>query len=1255
MESHKFPKENWSALIHTKLTGKALQIFGELSLEQCRDYDVVKQALLLAYARVPEYYRKRFREMNKGNSETYSNFAHRLSIPFKSWLEGKKALACLEKTFEVFKLEQFVNCLPVELHRWIVERKVSNLSEAARMADEYDLLYKPSKKAFVGPVKFDRGWSNDPTYGKKNGGKFWGSPKNERKYTGAFGNHVSCAYCRERTHSISQCENLKRRNSVMASGNYNANVGLVDLRSGNQMIHQQYQPFVQEGVLYGQHGSQRQVMLLRDSGALQSIVSRDGLHAHEYIVTGEDRLIQGIVGEAVKVPLVEISLESEMVTGNFLCGLVDKVPNGINLLIGNDLVRNEPVDIGVVTRAQSKAEANMQTGIVQLDAVNFDDSLVNTSVVEDEDDLNLHELFSNEVEENIEISEFCSRNELIQLQHSDSSLVSLFELARCPERTARSFYEVRDGVLVRIWRNVVEPDGFGRTQVIVPISLRVKIIRIAHDVPSSGHLGTQKTLDRVLRHFYWPGIYKFVRDYCRTCDVCQRLGKGAKKARAPLLNLPVIDKPFTRIAMDIVGPLETCEKSGNRFILMIMDLATHFPFAVPLKVHTAVEVAKALVSVFTTFGFPDEILSDQGTEFMSELMQLLLNECNILQLKTSAFHPECNGCLERWHRTLKDMLKAVGETFQGEWDEILPWVLFAYREVPVQGLGFSAFDLMFGRDVKGPLQMIKQSWMKADVVNDLKKVNLIDFVSDLREKIKTSLEIVNENELMMKGKSKEWYDLHAKSVKFEKGEQVLLLLPLVGKPLQAKYCGPYQVLKRLGEVDYLVGTPDRRKTKRVVHVNLMKRYLARQSEQVLLVNDDADVHVLISETDKSETFLEEINMNHLSQNQVDDLTHVLLKFQSVFNDIPGKTTLVSHDVRLVEGARPVRQSPYPLHPERLALVNREVKDLLKLGIIEESESTWAAPIVLVPKPDGSLRLCTDFRKLNTVTVPDPFPMPRVETLINRVGQAKFLTKLDMTKGYWQIPIAPAAVEVTAFVTPNGHFQWKYMPFELRNAPSSFSRLVKKVFAGLESFCDAYLDDVIIFSMAWSYHMNHLEQVLQRVKDANLTLNVKKCVFADAEVDFLGHHVGRGIMSPREQKVKVMLNFPRPSNKKQLQSLQGLASYYRRYLPHFADLAEPWGEILKKGNKFVWNDRAEKAFIDLKSRLASKPILTPPDYNLPFFVAVDASQVCIGACLFQLYDEVEHPVCFFSRKLRTHEVKYSTVEKEALALVSAASD
>jgi len=216
----------------------------------------------------------------------------------------------------------------------------------------------------------------------------------------------------------------------------------------------------------------------------------------------------------------------------------------------------------------------------------------------------------------------------------------------------------------------------------------------------------------------------------------------------------------------------------------------------------------------------------------------------------------------------------------------------------------------------------------------------------------------------------------------------------------------------------------------------------------------------------------------------------------------------------------------------------------------------------------------------------------------------------------------------------------------------FLVLVTKVLYGLNRFCDAYLDDVIIFSVSWVDHMSHLNQVLQRIDNANLTLNLSKCVFADAGIDFLGHHIGLNVIQPRTQKVEVLLRFPQPNSKKQVQSFLGLAGYYRRYLPHFSEITLVLTNLLKKGQKFKWSDEADKAFVDLKSRLASRPILRPPDFDKPFCMAVDASQFCVGACLFQVIDELEHPICYLSRKLQVHEISYSTIEKEALALVVA---
>ena len=189
-------------------------------------------------------------------------------------------------------------------------------------------------------------------------------------------------------------------------------------------------------------------------------------------------------------------------------------------------------------------------------------------------------------------------------------------------------------------------------------------------------------------------------------------------------------------------------------------------------------------------------------------------------------------------------------------------------------------------------------------------------------------------------------------------------------------------------------------------------------------------------------------------------------------------------------------------------------------------------------------------------------------------------------------------------------------------------------------------------MSWNEHLVHIEAVLGRIREANLTLNLRKCVFANAVVDFLGHCVGLNVVKPRAKKVEALLHFPQPNTRKQLQSFLGLAGYYRRYLPHYADVTLALTSLLKKGVKFVWTEEAEKAFLDLKSRLSSGPILRPPDFEKQFCVAVDASNFCVGACLFQVHEELEHPVCYLSRKLNEHEIRYSTIEKEALALVVA---
>jgi len=800
-------------------------------------------------------------------------------------------------------------------------------------------------------------------------------------------------------------------------------------------------------------------------------------------------------------------------------------------------------------------------------------------------------------------------------------------------------------------------------QLVIPKALRNKMLNLAHDIPAAGHLGFAKTQARMWSHVYWPHIWKDTLSYIRSCDRCQRVGKGPKPAPAPLIPLPVMSEPFKRIAIDIVGPLPICLKSNNRFILTIIDMASHYPEAIPLPDHTAKTVASALVGHFSRFGYPEEILSDQASDFVSALMQIFLNDCSVNHIRASCYHPQTNGSCERFHKTMKNMIRAIVSDFNDAWDECLPWILFAYREIPVVTLGFSPFELLFGRQARGPISLLKSQWKPTSLSKA--KPNVIQYILDLRHKLKVCRDAATEHATLAGAKSKTWYDKKTLTRSYKPEQLVLVCLPVKGHPLHAKYCGPYKVLERIGPVDYLIATPDKRKVQRICHVNMLKLYVERDwkflqtdvnvlTDAVLFSDISAGTDDIVtsdygpSVTDVDTSF----KLDHLSSGQRKELNVVLKKYQAIFSDKPGRTGLCTHAIELLPGTKPIRSAPYRVNPQKAELIQQELQLMLEMGVIVESNSAFASPIVLVPKPDGSIRFCTDFRRLNAVTVPDAFPMARIDDLLDKVGHAHFMTKIDLSRGYWQIPMDESSIPLTAFVTSQGQYQWNVMAFGLRNAPATFQRLVQTVLSGLEMFTGAYLDDIIIFSPTWSEHLCHLNLVFDRIRAAGLTVKKAKCVFATADVEFLGHRIGLGRVEPRRQKVQALLDFPRPTNVKQLRSFLGLAGYYRRFLPHFSDIAASLSNLLRKGVKFSWSSDAETAFLDLRSRLASQPILRPPNFALPFSLAVDASDVAIGGHLFQVIDGLEHPICYYSKRLDRHQQRYSTIEKEALALILA---
>ena len=208
------------------------------------------------------------------------------------------------------------------------------------------------------------------------------------------------------------------------------------------------------------------------------------------------------------------------------------------------------------------------------------------------------------------------------------------------------------------------------------------------------------------------------------------------------------------------------------------------------------------------------------------------------------------------------------------------------------------------------------------------------------------------------------------------------------------------------------------------------------------------------------------------------------EYKHLFGDVPTRTNVIYHDVD-VGDAKPIKQHPYRLNPSKAKYLHEEVKYLLDNDLIEPSKSNWSSPCILVPKPDGSYRMCTDYRKVNNVTKTDTFPIPRIDDCIDRVGKAKYVTKFDLLKGFWQVPLTDRAREISAFVTPDGLFQYKVMPFGMKNSPASFQRMINEITSGLDG-CEAYIDDVILCSDTWEEHIKLMRKFFKRLSKALLT-------------------------------------------------------------------------------------------------------------------------------------------------------------------------
>lgn len=402
--------------------------------------------------------------------------------------------------------------------------------------------------------------------------------------------------------------------------------------------------------------------------------------------------------------------------------------------------------------------------------------------------------------------------------------------------------------------------------------------------------------------------------------------------------------------------------------------------------------------------------------------------------------------------------------------------------------------------------------------------------------------------------------------------------------------------------------------------------------------------------------------SELTPDEQATLQTVLDKYKTAFSEGPADIGQVQsphvkhhvkHTIRVKEGATPVCTSrPMTSFSQReREFIEQQVKLLLELGVIKPSHSPWISAPVCVKKSDMTLRLCIDFRPLNSVTVPDPYPLPVIEHLLNRMSHAKYFSCMDIISAFWQVPMDPASTEYTGFRTHKGNFEWVRMPFGLVNASSTFQRIMDEILSDLE-FAAAYIDDLFIFSSTWEEHLAHITAVLDRLLSYNIKLKLVKCIFGATSIKCLGHIVGGGEVKPDPEKLVAIARMPRPFDVRTLRSFLGMIGYYRQYIDDYSDITAPLSRLTRKNVPFEWCDECQAAFDRLKHIVTHEPVLRLPDFNKQFILTTDWSKVAVGAVLSQIDPETgfDHPVAFASRLLNDAERNYSPTEGELLALV-----
>ncbi|UYV80142.1 K02A2.6-like, partial [Cordylochernes scorpioides] len=825
---------------------------------------------------------------------------------------------------------------------------------------------------------------------------------------------------------------------------------------------------------------------------------------------------------------------------------------------------------------------------------------------------------------------------------------------------------------------------------VVPRGRKKDILKEHHNHMICGHLGVTRTMHRLKDKYFWSSMLKDVVEYVRTCHLCQsRI--GSNQLPAGLLHpIPAANYPFERVGIDFLGPLPST-KNRKKWMIVLTDYYTKYAETKAVIDATAREVAKYLTeNVILKHGAPRYLISDRGSQFTSNLVKEITKICQIQHCLTTSYHPQTNGLTERLNRTLINMKSMYVNVDQRNWEEILPFITHAYNTTIQETTKYSPFFLLYGRE---PVSILDDT----NIFIEPGSEDYDEYVSKLMEKIVRTRDIVKVNTERSQEKMINYYNQKHRQTGYEPGDLVALWTP-IRKPgkcekLLRRYFGPYIVLKKISGVNYSIvpeDNPGNRTQPTTVHISRIKPYFARMedghedatiseegevshsaktfwqgkadlwiangtsklliipSRMVLGTMSDVDFgsicylkcDELIQEEEIWTTKLDQkieamIDLN-LTEDHQNKMMNVLENFSDVF-DFCGKSqparSKIKHKIDTGDHA-PTKQRPYRVSRMERKIIQQKVDRMMDQDIIQFSESPWSSPVVLVKKKVGSWRFCVDYRRLNKITKKDVYPLPRVDDALDNLSGARYCSSMDLRTDYWQIEVDEHDSETTAFITPDGLYEFRVMPFGLCNTLATFERMMDTVLKGLKwNICLCYLDDIVVYGPSFEEPLKRSE-VLECLQQSGLNVNHEKCLFGSRQFKILGHIVNENRIHSDTEKVEAILKFPPLKSIPDIRRFLGLCSYYRRFVENLSHKAKHLNHLLKNDVKFCWNKEKENAIEILKEALTSEPVLGHFNEDAETHIHTVASGYGIGAVLIQIQGDIPTEVDPGTRPLLT---------------------